>query len=1296
METLESRLLLAVGLVAAYGFEEGAGATTTADVSGNNNTGAVNGATWTTSGRFGNALSFNGTSNYVTVNDAASLDLSTGMTLEAWVFPTATTGVRDVIIKEGSNVDIYNLYARNWRGAPEANVFVGGINRTAEGPTLSANVWTHLAGTYDGVTLRLYINGAEAAALAVAGSIPASTGALRIGGNSIWGEFFQGIIDEVRIYNRALAPSEIQQDMNSPVSQGGSDTTSPAITAVTPRNGAANVALTTNITVTFNEPMDPASITSSTIVLRDPNANVVSASVTYNAATRVATLDPQNNLTSFPNAYYTAQVKGGVAGVKDISGNPLSADLTWAFTTGTPQFQDNIVFSGLIEPTTLRFSPDGRVFVAEKRGVIKVFDSLSDTTPTIFADLRTNVHNFWDRGLLGMTLAPNFPTDPYVYVLYTYDGDIGGPAPKYGQPNTDSDPGPNATTTGALVSGRLSRLRADGNVMVGPEQVLVHDWFQQFPSHSIGTVIFGPDGALYAGGGDGASFNYADYGQTGNPGNDPPNEGGALRSLDLRTPGDPTSLDGSIIRVDPATGAPLPDNPLFNTGNDTNARRIIAYGMRNPFRFAFRPGTSEIWVGDVGWSTWEEINRIRVPNDSTVENFGWPAYEGPGRQGGYDALNLPLIENLYNNAGAETQPFYAYNHNEQVVPGANEPTGGSAVAGLAFYTGGSYPLAYNGALFFCDEARDRIYVMYAGPSGEPDPANRAILPAVNSPVELQIGPGGDVFYVNLADGLVRRIQYAGATQTNRPPNAVIQANPTSGPAPLTVQFSAAGSSDPDPGDTISFAWDLDNDGQFDDATTATTSYTFTTGGNKTVRLRVTDSRGAFSDASTIIAVNNQPPQAFIDAPLSSLMYVTGQTINFSGHGSDPDDGTLPASALTWTLIQHHNTHTHTVQSYAGVASGSFIVPDHEYPSFLELSLTVTDSGGLQATTSVQLQPQTVVLNFLTSPPGLQLAVGSEQGTSPFGRTVIVGSSNTISAISPQVLNGTTYFFSSWSDGGAATHTVVAPSSTTTYTANFVTVSGPVLAFNFEEGSGGTVLDRSGNGNNGTISGASRTTSGRYGSGVSFTSNGQMITVLDSGSLDLTTGMTLEAWVYSTVANGVRDVIIKEGAGVDVYNLYWRNWRGRPEGNVLVGGVNQTAEGTSLPRNAWQHLATTYDGAVLRLYVNGSQVGSLPMSGPIATSDGALRIGGNTLWGEWFRGRIDEVRIYSRALSAAEIQTDMNTPIASGSPLLPNLPGPKALAGTALPPLPDSYSIFSESRIRSSDMIEEMSELTGLI
>ena len=296
-----------------------------------------------------------------------------------------------------------------------------------------------------------------------------------------------------------------------------------------------------------------------------------------------------------------------------------------------------VAFDGLTNPTVVRFSSDGRIFVAEKRGVIKVFDSLSDSTPDSFADLNVNVYNFWDRGLLGMALDPDFPTNPYVYVLYTYDHELGSgsPAPRWGTSGVYSDPcptPPGPTGDGCVVSARLSRLQANGNTMTGAENVLVEGWCQQYPSHSIGTAEFGPDGALYASGGDGASFNFTDYGQDGSPLNpcgDPPGgvgavlapptaEGGALRSQDLRTLADPVTLVGRVIRVDAATGAGLPDNPLAQS-SDANARRIVAQGLRNPFRFTSRPGTDEMWIGDVGWNGWEEINVL--PKGGAVRNL---------------------------------------------------------------------------------------------------------------------------------------------------------------------------------------------------------------------------------------------------------------------------------------------------------------------------------------------------------------------------------------------------------------------------------------------------------------------------------------------------------------------------------------------------------------------------------------------------------------------------------------------------------------------------------------------------
>src|SRR3712207_6341896 len=289
---------------------------------------------------------------------------------------------------------------------------------------------------------------------------------------------------------------------------------------------------------------------------------------------------------------WTALVAAILAAAVVVLLAPVSANAVATLPSG---FQEEAVISGLTNPSNVEFSQDGRVFVAEKSGLIKVFDGLSDTTPTTFADLRTKVHNFWDRGLLGLTLAPNFPSDPHVYVLYTHDAAVGGTAPRWGTAGTSSDPcptPPGATSDGCVVSARLSRLTAVGNTMSGAEQVLVEDWCQQYPSHSVGSLAFGPDGSLYASAGDGASFTFTDYGQDGNPVNPcgdpggtaptpPTAEGGALRSQDVRTAGDPLGLDGSVIRVDPVTGAGLPDNPMGGSA-DANARRLVAVGLRNP------------------------------------------------------------------------------------------------------------------------------------------------------------------------------------------------------------------------------------------------------------------------------------------------------------------------------------------------------------------------------------------------------------------------------------------------------------------------------------------------------------------------------------------------------------------------------------------------------------------------------------------------------------------------------------------------------------------------------------------
>ena len=204
------------GLVAAYGFNEGSGVQV-ADASGQGNTGTISSATWTASGKFGSALSFNGTSAWVTVADAPSLDLRTGMTIEAWVNPSSGTGWRTVALKESGSGLVYSLYSANGASRPAGFVHTSGdmpLNGTA---AVATYAWTHIAFTYDGTAMRMFVNGLQVSMSGQMGTIAVSNGALRIGGNSVWGEYFRGAIDEVRIYNRALSAAEVQTDMNTPI-----------------------------------------------------------------------------------------------------------------------------------------------------------------------------------------------------------------------------------------------------------------------------------------------------------------------------------------------------------------------------------------------------------------------------------------------------------------------------------------------------------------------------------------------------------------------------------------------------------------------------------------------------------------------------------------------------------------------------------------------------------------------------------------------------------------------------------------------------------------------------------------------------------------------------------------------------------------------------------------------------------------------------------------------------------------------------------------------------------------------
>jgi hypothetical protein len=204
------------GLVAAWSFDEGLG-TVARDGTANHNDGTLSNATWNAAGRYGGAVSFNGTNASVVVPDSASLDITSAFTIEAWVRPAAAFGgtFRTVVLKERPGGLAYSLYGSTWSNRPSLEVSLPASVDVVGTAALAPGVWTHLAGTFNGTTLRLFVNGAQVATRQASGAAVTSTGALRIGGNSVWGEWFSGLIDEVRIYDRALSATELQGDMVS-------------------------------------------------------------------------------------------------------------------------------------------------------------------------------------------------------------------------------------------------------------------------------------------------------------------------------------------------------------------------------------------------------------------------------------------------------------------------------------------------------------------------------------------------------------------------------------------------------------------------------------------------------------------------------------------------------------------------------------------------------------------------------------------------------------------------------------------------------------------------------------------------------------------------------------------------------------------------------------------------------------------------------------------------------------------------------------------------------------------------
>ena len=662
-----------------------------------------------------------------------------------------------------------------------------------------------------------------------------------------------------------------------------------------------------------------------------------------------------------------------------------------------PQFDDQPVVS-LASPTAFAFTPDGRMLITTKTGALRVVSGGS-LLPTPALNLTAQICADSERGLLGVTVDPQFASNRFIYLFYTYK--------KFGvcESNTANSP-----------VNRVSRFVLPAGNVIDPatETVLVDNIPSPNGNHNAGDIQFGKDGFLYVAIGDGG----CDY--AGNSGCAGAND--AAR--------DEHVLTGKVLRITRDAGIPA-GNPYQGAGTDrcnvsgrtTAGRRCqetFAWGLRNPWRIPHDPNATgtRFHINDVGQARWEEIDLGQAAAD-----YGWNVREGHCATGSTTNCGPPPV--------GMTNPIFDYAHAD----------GCASITGGAFVPLGAWPAAYDGAYLFQDLVCGEIFRLVDQGGGVFTMTDFATGFGTNSLVDMRFGPHGSgqaLYYITwgTSPNQIRRIVYTG--QANRAPTARATADRQAGNLPLAVSFDGTTSSDPD-GDPLTYEWSF-GDGS-PTATGATASHTYTTEGTFTATLTVRDGRGGVGVDTLRIDAGNNPPVPSITNPSPAKLFRVGEMITLSGTATDPEDGTLPATSLSWEVLRHHDTHTHP---WVEPTSGNNVPLQAPAPedltatttSYLEIRLTATDSRGLSRTITQDLDPRLVSITFNTQPGGRRVEVFGQPFTAPATITSWDGWGLTVNAPDQQDALGNPLVFAAWSDGGARTHTITTPAAAATYVATY--------------------------------------------------------------------------------------------------------------------------------------------------------------------------------------------------------------------------------------------------------------------
>ena len=624
-----------------------------------------------------------------------------------------------------------------------------------------------------------------------------------------------------------------------------------------------------------------------------------------------------------------------------LAGAQPSLDASLATDLG-PFYLEDAVDATFHLPVAVAFAPGGRMFVVEKRGVVWVVQD-GVVQPEPFVDLRPEVLDHHDRGMLGIAVDPAFETNRRVYLAYTVD-----------HQSVSDEPRTDAFARVTRFSGR-----ADNPNVADPDsrRVLLGPTFEQgipacYYSHSIGTLAFGSDGTLFVGTGDGASYSTVDagglYPGCFGPGRlDPSEDVGAFRSQRLE------SLAGKILRIDPETGRGLRSNPFWTGDGRDNASRVWALGVRNPFRFVVDPRggrdhhrygqPGQVYVADVGWNAYEDLHLVRGG-----ENLGWPCVEGPSPHAGYQAATPATNGCAGPLAGELSAPHFSWHHQNE---GLSNPPGRTAasIVGGAIYGGTKYPEAFHGALVYGDFVRGWLAAVPLRANGTLL-RDRQVGADLGAVVAYAYDPASEYLHlVDIGAGRVRRMRYVHETG-GVPPVAAAAASPSQGglgSGGLRVQLSPEGSFDPD-GDALTYAWD------FGDGATSTARapvHTYTEAGTYTARLTVSDGASASSASAEVTVRAGGAPRIRITSPTAVSRGATGADVRLAADVGDPDQ---PADELfvRWTVVQVHDGHVHPDVFQAADPEAWFTVPEHGGPGdrvSYRVRAEVRDATGLTST-----------------------------------------------------------------------------------------------------------------------------------------------------------------------------------------------------------------------------------------------------------------------------------------------------------------------------------------------------------